>query len=302
MSTPFEIRVSDEALADLKRRLANTRWPDTAVPNDDWSYGAPTAYIKELAQFWQDCDWRAQEDYLNGGLGCGAKHYKIKIDGLSLHYCHAPAKGGSGVPLPPADVQAELAKSFSEHDKQGLAARAEYDLNDAGYSKIQGTKPQTIGTALNDSPAGLLAWIVEKLRTWADNDGNVENCFSKMDMVTNVSFYWFGEAATSSARLYKEGSFGGNEKRVDELAAKASTTVITVPYGFAFFPHEIFWPPKSFIDKSYTDVRRYEIMPRGGHFAAWEQPELMVEQIKAFFLEDVDSPTLCGIKAGRSRL
>ena len=98
------------------------------------------------------------------------------------------------------------------------------------------------------------------------------------------------------------GAFGGNEKRVDELAARASTTVITVPYGFAFFPHEIFWPPKSFIERSYTDIRRYEIMPRGGHFAAWEQPELMVEQIKAFFLEDVDSPALCGIKAGRSRL
>jgi hypothetical protein len=92
-------------------------------------------------------------------------------------------------------------------------------LNDAGYSKIQGTKPQSIGMALNDSPAGLLGWIVEKLRTWSDCDGNVESAFSKMDMVTNVAMYWYGGAATSSARLYYEGPFGGHEVSLSKQSA-----------------------------------------------------------------------------------
>jgi hypothetical protein len=106
---PFEIRVSDDDLQDLRYRLERTRWPDTNVDNADWSYGAETGYIKELAEFWRVCDWRAQEDYLNGGLGCGAQHFKIKLPSdfgagsdltLTLHYVHAKAAaGGAGVPL-----------------------------------------------------------------------------------------------------------------------------------------------------------------------------------------------------------
>jgi pimeloyl-ACP methyl ester carboxylesterase len=205
-----------------------------------------------------------------------------------------------GAITPPPDVEAELAKSYTEHDKQGLAARSEYNLNDSGYSKIQGTKPQTIGAALNDSPAGLLGWIVEKLHRWADNGGDPEKCFSKMDMITNVAMYWYSGTATSSARLYYEGSFGGNEKRLSDLAVKAAATVITVPFGFASFPKEIFWSPRSWLERSYTDIRRHELMPRGGHFAAWEQPDLMCGEISAFFLQDVDSRALCGV--ARSRL
>merc|ERR1719420_1267893 len=101
-----------------------------------------------------------------------------------------------------------------------MAGADYYNTFDSGYSKIQGTKPQTIGTALNDSPSGLLAWIVEKLRTWSDCCGDPEQCFSKMDMVTNVAMYWFGEAATSSARLYYEGSFGKGEANSNKESAK----------------------------------------------------------------------------------
>ena len=89
----------------------------------------------------------------------------------------------------------------------------------------------------------------------------------------------YGEAATSSARLYKEGNFGGNEKRLSATARAAGSSVIQLPYGFALFPNEIFWPPKSWTERSYTDIRRYSIMTRGGHFAAWEQPELMVNEL-----------------------
>ena len=91
----------------------------------------------------------------------------------------------------------------------------------------------------------------------------------------------------------------GNEKRLDELAARASSTVITVPYGVALFPKEIFWPPRSWVERSFTDIRRYEIMSRGGHFACWEQPELMAGEIKGFFLEDADARRLCHMAQSR---
>ena len=112
--------------------------------------------------------------------------------------------------------------------------------------------------------------------------------------------YWYGEAATSSARLYYEGPFGGNEAKLDAVAKKASSTVITVPFGFALFPKEISWPPKIYTERSYTDIRRYELMPQGGHFAAWEQPQLMFGELRSFFLEDVDARALCA--AAKSRL
>lgn len=415
----FELRVSEEELKDLKDRLARTRWPDDGPENGDWEYGASTSYIKSLAQFWQDCDWRAQEAYLNGGLGCGAKHYKVRLPqyvdskgeqpgpGLQVHYVHAKAASGSGVPLlllhgwpgswyefhrmfapltkagfdviapslpgygfsepprtpgfgpvsmartfdlmmrtigypayvaqggdwgsaicgalgklvstnvisgpkaihtnmvganpPPAKDLAELEKNYSDLDRRGLKGRDTYNAIDSGYSKIQGTKPQTVGTALNDSPAGLLAWIVEKLRTWSDCNGNVENCFSKMDMITNVSMYWFGKAATSSARLYFEGPFGGNEFKVNPGALSLMREKTTCPFGFALFPKEIFWVPKSWIPYSYSDVKRWSEMPKGGHFAAWEQPELLGKEVEDFFLKDVDARKLCNV-AGGSKL
>lgn len=196
-----------------------------------------------------------------------------------------------------SDVAAEIVKNYTDHDKAGLAGSAEYRENDSGYSKIQGTKPQTLGVGLNDSPAGLLAWIVEKLRTWSDCNGDPENAFTKMEMVTNVAQYWYGEAATSSARLYYEGPFGNGEVKQTPSAAQVLAEVVTIPFGFALFPKEISWPPRALVDRAYTDIRRYEIMPRGGHFAAWEQPELLGGEIIQFFMGDCDAKALCGVKS-----
>lgn len=407
--TPFEITATAAELEDLRTRLARTRWPDTAVENEDWAYGASTAYVKELAEFWRTCDWRTQEAYLNGGLGCGARHYKVRLrceagnpgSGLELHYVHARAAMSPGVPLlllhgwpgswyefhrlipilvaagfdvvapslpgygfseaprsrgfgpvamartmdllmrqlgypafvcqggdwgsaicralgqlaslgqissckaahfnmincgpPPREKLKELASSYSDWDHRGLAALAEYQLNDSGYSKIQGTKPQTVGVALSDSPAGLLAWIVEKLRTWSDCGGDPERCFSKIDMVTNVAMYWFGSAAASSARLYYEGPFGHGEAKTDPASAKVQRATVTIPVGFAQFPKEIFWPPRSWLDFAYGDIRRLERLPVGGHFAAWEQPRLLGDEIIKFYTSDVDARQLCNL-------
>merc|ERR1711920_1063915 len=112
-------------------------------------------------------------------------------------------------------------------------------------------------------------------------------------MVTNVAMYWYGRAATSSARLYYEGPFGGNEAKVNKDSAKVSKAVVTLPFGFALFPKEIAWVPKSWIDLCYTDIRRFKKMSRGGHFAAWEVPDLLCKEIEEFFLTDVDSLVLC---------
>jgi len=145
---------------------------------------------------------------------------------------------------------------------------------ETGYQRIQGTKPQTLGYGLNDSPAGLAAWIVEKFRAWSDCDGDVEKRFTKDELLTNIMLYWAPETATSSARLYYEmihaGKFPPQDFRV------------SVPTGCAIFPKEILKPPRSWVERLY-DVARWTRFERGGHFAAMEQPDLLVSDIRAFF-------------------
>jgi len=145
---------------------------------------------------------------------------------------------------------------------------------ETGYQRIQGTKPQTLGYALNDSPAGLAAWIVEKFRTWSDCDGDVERRFTKDQLLTDVMLYWATESATSSCRLYYEAvhadKFPPTNVRVD------------VPTGCAIFPKEILKPPRKWVERSFN-VQRWTRMPRGGHFAAMEEPQLLVDDVRAFF-------------------
>ena len=146
--------------------------------------------------------------------------------------------------------------------------------NERAYQQIQGTKPQTLGFALDDSPAGLAAWIVEKFHAWCDCDGNVESRFSKDELLTNIMLYWAPETANSSCRLYCETiraeKFPPTGFRVD------------APTGCAIFPHEIFRPPRKWVEKMYN-VQRWTPMAKGGHFAAMEEPEALVEDIRAFF-------------------
>jgi len=155
-----------------------------------------------------------------------------------------------------------------------LAALDDFLKKETGYQQIQGTKPQTLGYALNDSPAGLAAWIVEKFRAWSDCDGDVERRFTKDELLTNVMLYWATETATSSARLYCEtmrvGRFPPRDVRV------------AVPTGCAIFPREIIRPPRAWVERVF-DVRRWTRFPAGGHFAAMEEPAALVEDIRAFF-------------------
>lgn len=145
---------------------------------------------------------------------------------------------------------------------------------ETGYQWIQGTRPQTLAFALTDSPAGLAAWLFEKFRAWTDCDGDPRNAIPLDTMLANIGLYWFTGAIGSSfwpyyARMHarwpiRDGSIG-------------------VPTGYAAFPHEILSPPRSLAERVYTDIRRWTEMPRGGHFAALEQPEALAREISAFF-------------------
>jgi pimeloyl-ACP methyl ester carboxylesterase len=151
---------------------------------------------------------------------------------------------------------------------------ASFQREESGYALEQGTKPQTLGVALNDSPAGLLAWIVEKFRTWSDCDGNPENVYTRDQLITNAMLYWVTQTITSSTRLYWESRHSGLWEEAAEF--------VRVPTGVARYPKdEVLRFPRAWVERQYN-VTRWAVMPRGGHFAAMEQPELFVEDLRTF--------------------
>jgi epoxide hydrolase len=142
---------------------------------------------------------------------------------------------------------------------------------DSGYSKQQATRPQTVGYALTDSPAGQAAWILEKFWAWTDCDGDPLNILSRDELLDNVMLYWVTATAASSARLYWE-SFG-----------RPRPYKVTVPTGVAVFPKEIVPPVRKWMGEAFPNIQHWSEMPKGGHFAAFEQPELFVEEVRSFF-------------------
>ena len=144
-----------------------------------------------------------------------------------------------------------------------------------GYQWVQGTKLQTLAFGLSDSPAGLAAWIVEKFRSWTDNDGDPASAVPRDEMLANITLYWVIGAIGSSfwpyyARLHRE------------WPVPASNT-IDVPMGYVEFPREILCPPRSVAARQYSDIRRWTTALAGGHFAALEQPDVLAHEIREFF-------------------
>ena len=144
-----------------------------------------------------------------------------------------------------------------------------------GYQWIQGTRPQTLAFGLTDSPAGLAAWIVEKFFAWTDNRGSPEDAVSRDEMLANISLYWFTGAIGSSFWPYYARMHG-------PWPIPEGETVM-VPTGYAEFPKEVLSPPRSLAEKTYSNIRRWTRMPKGGHFAALEQPEALAREVIAFF-------------------
>jgi pimeloyl-ACP methyl ester carboxylesterase len=161
----------------------------------------------------------------------------------------------------------------SATEQQQLTERQAYMANEIGYQHIQGTKPQTLGYALNDSPIGLAAWITEKFHKWTQHRGNLEDAISKDEMLTDISIYWFTQSITSSVRMYYE------SRRYD---GKPFPERIDVPTAVANFPGELYLPPRAWVEKQFNVVH-WSQPSRGGHFAAIEAPELLVADIRDAF-------------------
>jgi pimeloyl-ACP methyl ester carboxylesterase len=156
------------------------------------------------------------------------------------------------------------------------------ELNDhRAYGAIQGTRPQTLGYGLNDSPAGLAAWVIDKFWAWSDHGGKLENSYTKDELLTNVMTYWVTDTMPSSVRIYFESSH--NQARPSSMTPFSGGGK-PAPMGFALFPKEINVPPRAWVERSVgAQLVHWTEMPRGGHFAAMEQPALLADDVRAFF-------------------
>ena len=165
-------------------------------------------------------------------------------------------------------------KPVTDAEQALITQRDKWFQDEGGYNHIQGTKPQTLAYGLNDSPVGLAAWIVEKYRTWSDCGGDVEKSYTKDELLTIVTIYWVTQTISSSTRMYFE-----NQKH---LWTMEKDQKVPAPAGMAMFPQEISKPPREWGERSYH-VRRWTEMASGGHFAALEEPQLLAEEVRAFF-------------------
>ena len=174
----------------------------------------------------------------------------------------------------PTPYLGEGSRELSEAEKGMLQQRTQWLADEGGYSHIQSTKPQTLSYGLNDSPAGLAAWIVEKYRKWSDCNGDVETRFTKDELLTTITIYWVTQSINSSTRLYYEAFSKPWDLAKDEK--------IQVPVGIAAFPSENTVPIREWSERSFN-VQHWTDMPAGGHFAALEEPVRLVEDIRDFF-------------------
>ena len=192
----------------------------------------------------------------------GIEHPK-RVAGVHLNYvmrAFLPSRAALGASVHPEET------AYLESADRWYAA-------EGGYSHLQGTKRQTLAYALEDSPAGLAAYIVEKFRTWSDCDGNIERAFSKDTLLTNIAIYWFTQTIGSSMHLYWERQ---------RAPMQPPNVRPPVPFALAAFPKELTTPPRQLLERVFR-IERYTAMPRGGHFAALEEPERLAADIAAFF-------------------
>ncbi|WIE74131.1 epoxide hydrolase family protein [Curtobacterium sp. MCJR17_020] len=199
-----------------------------------------------------------------GDLGAGVTSRLGEAHPESVVGIHLLAVSG------PADYDSE---SLDDAERSHLAAIARWTAAEGGYQHQQQTRPMSLAPALADSPVGLLAWIVEKYRAWSDSEGQLSSRFSDEFILTQASLYWFTNTISTSFRPYFEHGQGLSVpvRRVD------------VPTAVAVFPADLSRPPRQWVERTYA-LQRFTEMPRGGHFAAHEEPELLAADIHAFFV------------------
>ncbi|MBL4675421.1 MAG: epoxide hydrolase [Mucilaginibacter sp.] len=207
-----------------------------------------------------------------GDIGAGISSWLALKHPENLIGLHLNFISGSYQPyLPKGDQLSPKEIAF----KQQVA---DWYSKEGAYGAIQSTKPQTLAYGLNDSPAGLCAWIIEKFNSWTDSNGDLESAISRDELLGNISLYWFTQTLPSSINIYKENSSFPLKFDAGEY--------INIPVAFVRFPKELPTPPRSYVERAFKIVRWTEVA-RGGHFAAMEQPKLLAEDIRVFFEEIV---------------
>jgi pimeloyl-ACP methyl ester carboxylesterase len=384
---PFRVNIPDEALADLRRRVAATRWPDPETVADQ-SQGVQLAKIQPLVRYWgTDYDWRKAEAKFNG-----LPQFITEIDGLDIQFAHVrsrhpnamplimthgwpgsifelmkvvgpltdptahggrmedafhlvlptyPGYGFSGKPARgnewgpprvarawdelmrrlgyaryvaqggdwgaiisevmaaqapagllgvhtnmPGTVPPEIVKrvrnrepvpgDFSPDEKAAYASLDVFYNQGFGYAEMMNTRPQTLGYALADSPAGLAAFFYEKFATWTYSGGQPEKVLTRDEMLDDISLYWLTNTETSSSRSYWDAAqLGGGPFTARDIPK--------TPVAVTVFPGEIYQAPKSWAERNYHNLVYFNVVDKGGHFAAWEEPELFASEIRAAF-------------------
>ena len=221
--------------------------------------------VEKIAETWDQLMVRlGYENYGAQGGDWGAA-VTTQI-GRNIGHCDA-----IHINMPIGRPTPESLQDPTDEEKSALEGLTYYQEWDSGYSKQQSTRPQTLGYGLVDSPVGQMAWIIEKFWSWMDCDGHPENTLTRDELLDNVMLYWLTASGASSARLYWEsfGSFGGGDK-------------VELPTGVASFPKEIIRSPRRWCEESYN-LTHWTTMPKGGHFGAFEQPELFINDLRIFF-------------------
>ena len=227
---------------------------------------APGTGVERIATMWDELMVRLGYDSYVAQGGDWGSAVTTQIGRQNLGRCRAIHTN-----MPVAGPSKESMADLTAKEQAALESMGYYDKWDSGYSKQQSSRPQTIGYSLVDSPVGLAAWILEKFWSWSDRSAHPEDYFSRDQLLDNVSLYWFTATGASSGRLYWEsfGSFAGGE--------------VEMPTGCSIFPNEIFRASRRWAEKRYTDIRYWNEPEVGGHFAAFEQPELFVAEMRAAF-------------------
>ena len=254
---------------------------DVVVPSLP-GYGFSTPLTTSGINFWRTADlWvRLMQDVLGYDTFAAQGGDWGAIITAQLGHKHADKLIGTHVNLMvPLSV---FVGSLPDESQYGPGEEGWYEKNlnfftaESGYSALQTTKPQTLAFALNDSPVGLCSWILEKRRTWSDCDGQVEKRFSKDDLLTTRMIYWITQSFGTSARYYYEATHNPWQPSHDR------SPVVESPMGVAVFQKEVILMPRKWAE-NYYNLKRWTLMPSGGHFAAMEEPQLLIDDVRAFF-------------------
>jgi epoxide hydrolase len=226
--------------------------------------------LPRIAKVWGDLMQRlGYTRYVaqGGDWGAGVTSWMAKqqLQGLAAVHLNLPIL----FPPPPAPPG-----GYAAAEQAALAQLGKYASDGSAYASIQGTRPQTLGYGIADAPVGQGMWIYEKFKEWTDNHGNPEDALGIDAMLDDISLYWFTDTAASSARLYYE-SFGKDFVRMP----------LALPVAVSIFRGDFFNPPKAWGDQTYSKLFYWNEVPKGGHFAALEQPELFVAELRKSFVK-----------------